>query len=80
VASECASNDTSPAHTGLLETASTLASALNNTAAAVAGAAMEGINRKLQLEDQWSGISSEWVKSLLRREWKIPCVDFLVRL
>jgi len=62
------------------------AGALNNTAAALAGAAMEEAKRRLASgvvpdRAEWTGIGVEWLRSLLgRREWRVPCVDITVRL
>ncbi|PSS09150.1 hypothetical protein M430DRAFT_37212 [Amorphotheca resinae ATCC 22711] len=52
--------------------------AVNNTAAALAGAA----TRKLaSSRAEWTGIGVEWLRSLLgKREWRLPCVDVNVRL
>ncbi|KAI9842153.1 MAG: hypothetical protein M1837_007440 [Sclerophora amabilis] len=61
--------------------ASFLAVAVNNTATALAGAAIEEVKRRVDLKSEWTGIGVEWIRSLLgRREWKLPCVDVLVRL
>ncbi|EAU37605.1 conserved hypothetical protein [Aspergillus terreus NIH2624] len=53
---------------------------LNTTTKALAGAAVEEAQRRLQPEE-WTGIGLEWLRSLLgRREWTLPCVDVKVRL
>jgi hypothetical protein len=58
-----------------------LASALNKTAAALAGAALEELKKRTDIRTEWTGIGLEWMRSLLgRREWKLPCVDVQVRL
>ena len=63
------------------EDISFLAAALNNTMAAVAGAAVEGVRRKLEIRAEWTGIGVEWIRSLLgRREWRVPCLDVNIRL
>jgi hypothetical protein len=55
--------------------------ALNNTAAALAGTAIEGAKRQLALRNEWTGIGVEWLRSLLgRREWRVSCVDVYIRL
>ncbi|CAG8960150.1 hypothetical protein HYALB_00007382 [Hymenoscyphus albidus] len=57
------------------------AGALNNTAFALAGTALEEAKRQLALKTEWTGIGVEWLRSLLgRREWRLPCVDVYVRL
>jgi hypothetical protein len=64
-----------------LEQLSIYAGALNNTAAALAGAALEEAKRKLAMRAEWTGIGVEWLRSLLgRREWRVPCVDVYIRL
>jgi hypothetical protein len=64
-----------------MEQASFLATTINNTVAALAGAAVEEIKRRVEPQAEWTGIGVEWVRSLLgRREWRVPCVDVLIRL
>lgn len=64
-----------------LEQVSIYVGALNNTAAALAGAALEEAKRRLAMRTEWSGIGVEWLRSLLgRREWRLPCVDVYIRL
>lgn len=54
--------------------------ALNNTAASLAGLALEEAKRRLAGRE-WTGIGVEWLRSLLgRREWRVPCVDVVIRL
>jgi hypothetical protein len=54
---------------------------MNNTAAALAGAALEEAKRRLATRAEWTGIGVEWLRSLLgRREWRLPCVDVYIRL
>jgi hypothetical protein len=68
------SNDT-------LEQVSIYAGALNNTAAALATAALEEAKRRIAMRAEWTGIGVEWLRSLLgRREWRLPCVDVYIRL
>ncbi|KAG9234577.1 bladder cancer-related protein BC10-domain-containing protein [Amylocarpus encephaloides] len=55
--------------------------AMNNTAFALAGTALEEATRQLATRTEWTGIGVEWLRSLLgRREWRLPCVDVYVRL
>jgi hypothetical protein len=64
-----------------LEQLSLYAGALNNTAAALAGTALEEVKRQLAMRTEWTGIGVEWLRSLLgRREWRVPCVDVYIRL
>jgi hypothetical protein len=64
----------------VLDQVSIYAGALNNTAAALAGTALEEAKRRFA-KTEWTGIGVEWLRSLLgRREWRVPCVDIYVRL
>jgi Bladder cancer-related protein BC10 len=57
------------------------ATALNNTAFALAGTALEEAKRQIAVKTEWTGIGVEWLRSLLgRREWRLPCVDVYIRL
>jgi len=63
-----------------LDSASMYVGAFNNTAASLAGIAMEEAKRRLAGRE-WTGIGVEWLRSLLgRREWRLPCVDVYIRL
>ena len=68
---------------------------MNTTTKALAGAAVEEVQRRFALnetaaaaaaasattQEEWTGVGLEWLRSLLgRREWTIPCVDVKVRL
>jgi len=56
------------------------ASALNNTATALASTFAEDVKRRVG-RTEWTGIGVEWLRSLLgRREWRVPCVDVYIRL
>ncbi len=60
--------------------ASFITNAINETASALAGIALETLGRKIP-KTEWTGIGFGWLRSLLgTREWKIPCLDILVRL
>ena len=55
--------------------------ALNNTAAALAGTALEEAKKQVAFRTEWTGIGVEWLRSLLgRREWRVPCLDVYIRL
>ncbi|EPQ65929.1 hypothetical protein BGT96224_1561 [Blumeria graminis f. sp. tritici 96224] len=55
--------------------------ALNSTAAALVGTALEEANCMLASKGEWTGLGVEWLRSLLgRREWRLPCVDVYIRL
>lgn len=58
-----------------------MASAVNETAMALAAAALEHISRRASPRAEWRGIGTEWLRGLLgRKEWRVPCLDVLVRL
>ena len=58
--------------------------AVNTTAKALAGAAVDSAQQRLGLEsrpNEWAGMGLEWLRSLLgRHEWTLPCVDVKVQL
>jgi hypothetical protein len=60
--------------------AGVLAQAVNATAKAVVKSAVEGVKGRLGGEGN-NGHVQEWVKGLLgRKEWKIQCLDVLIRV
>lgn len=64
-----------------LEHASILATALNSTAKALAGTAIEEAKRRMAMRAEWTGLGVEWLRSLLgKREWRLPCVEVNIRL
>ncbi|KIM98969.1 hypothetical protein OIDMADRAFT_166524 [Oidiodendron maius Zn] len=64
-----------------LSQVSIYAGALNNTALALAGTALEEAKRQMVLRAEWTGLGVEWLRSLLgRREWRLPCVEVNIRL
>lgn len=65
----------------MLDSAGILVSAANNTARAMIKAAVDGVKEKFMGEEHGSvaaGASYEWVRGL--KEWRIPCLDVLVRI
>ncbi|OCL13082.1 hypothetical protein AOQ84DRAFT_395271 [Glonium stellatum] len=76
------SNETNPTRNGAFETASIIASAVNSTAETIVKAAVDGIHRRAPLASQTSGGAGfEWAKGLVgKKEWRIPCLDVLVRI
>ena len=45
------------------------------------GTAVEAVGRKLQSRPEWTGIGFGWLRSLLGvREWRLPCLDVIIRL
>ncbi len=76
-----AANDSTAMPNSIAEQASFMAAAINNTAAALTGAAIEEVKRRMEVRTEWTGIGVEWIRSLLgKREWRVPCVDVLIRL
>jgi len=64
-----------------LDVLSLCTDALNNTTAALAGAALEEAKRRLVVRTEWTGLGVEWLRSLLgRREWRLPHLDVYIRL
>ena len=66
----------------MFETASIIASAVNSTAETITKAAVDGIRRKaLSVSQANGGTGFEWAKGLIgKKEWRIPCLDVLVRI
>jgi hypothetical protein len=61
------------------ETAGVLAQAANHTAQALVKNAVEGVRGKLPQVS--GGKEYDWVKGLLgKKEWKIQCLDVLIRI
>ena len=58
-----------------------MVAAINQTATALAGAAVEEIKRRVDIRPEWTGIGVEWIRSWLgAREWRLPCLDVYIRL
>ncbi|EDU46496.1 bladder cancer-related bc10-like protein [Pyrenophora tritici-repentis] len=63
------------------ETASVLVQAANHTAQAVVKNAFEGVRDKMGMGQASEGQSYELVKGLLgKKEWRIQCLDVLIRI
>jgi hypothetical protein len=63
-----------------LETAGVLAQAANHTAQAVVKGALEGVKGRIGA-GVGNGNSYEWVKGLMgKKEWKMQCLDVLIRV
>lgn len=61
--------------------ASFLLNAFNETASTLAGVAWKAAGRRLQTRTEWTGIGFGWLRSLLGvREWRVPCVNVIIRL
>jgi hypothetical protein len=59
-------------------TAAVVAELLNTTGGAMATAAVNQLSR---VRTEWTGLGLEWLRSLLgKREWRIDCLDVLIRL
>ncbi|KAK7514887.1 uncharacterized protein IWZ02DRAFT_171074 [Phyllosticta citriasiana] len=64
-----------------METVSLAASATNETAGALVSAAMDMFSRKRTPDAQVSAGAADWSKGLFaRKEWKVPCMDVIIRL
>lgn len=72
----------------MLDTAAVFAQAANQTAQALAKAAVDEVRQRV-LGDASAGSMGpgngsggyEWVKGLMgKKEWRVPCLDVLVRL
>jgi hypothetical protein len=63
----------------IVETAGVLVQAANHTAQAIVKNAVDGVRGRI---GQTNGTKEyEWVKGLLgKREWKIQCLDVLIRV
>ncbi|KAI8943586.1 hypothetical protein NX059_001580 [Plenodomus lindquistii] len=70
--------------TPILETAGVLAQAANHTAKAMVKGAVEGLKEKMQVEvggEGSGGQGYEWARGLLgKKEWRIQCLDVLIRV
>lgn len=65
----------------IVESAGVLAQAANQTAQALAKNAMDGVRGRLGQAASGNGREYEWVKGLLgKREWKVQCLDVLIRI
>jgi len=64
------------------ETASAAAaSVMNSTAATVAQTALEGLSKSLYGQEQGYISGAQWLRELVgKKEWRIPCLDVIVRL
>ncbi|KAI9671159.1 MAG: hypothetical protein M1817_003666 [Caeruleum heppii] len=62
--------------------ASFLADAISGTARVLGGALGDTVKRRLMDgRPEWTGIGVQWIRSMLgRREWRVPCVDVMIRL
>lgn len=73
---EFALNGTTSLQDTLLENAGLAAQAVNLTTKAIVKSAVEGVRERVG-----QGKEYEWVKGLLgKKEWKIQCLDVLIRI
>ncbi|KAF2266113.1 hypothetical protein CC78DRAFT_542821 [Lojkania enalia] len=79
---ELALSGTSPFRDAIADTVSVAASVANHTAQALYKAAGDGLQQRVTGLPEGSGAQSyEWVKGLLgKKEWRVPCLDVLVRI
>lgn len=75
-------NGTTPFRDTIFETAGVFAQAVNNTAQSLIKSTVEGIREKgAGASEASNGVNYEWVKGLVgKKEWRIPCLDVLVRI
>jgi hypothetical protein len=52
---------------------------MNNTATAVLDTVVGSTTNRNVPEEQLNSTVVEWIKSLLRKEWRIQCLDVVVR-
>ncbi|EMC96717.1 hypothetical protein BAUCODRAFT_148281 [Baudoinia panamericana UAMH 10762] len=66
----------------IVETASLAVSAINGTGGSIASAAMEGVKRRLSGGHTSPATTGfEWLRGILeKKQFRIPCVDVVVRL
>lgn len=73
-------NGTGSLGESVFETAAVFVSAANNTAQALMKAAVDGLKEKIGGEQASAVEGTEWAKGLWgKKEWRIPCLDVLVR-
>ena len=65
---------------GYVGDASFLVAAFNETTATLAKAAAEGMKAKVLGKQDWSSVGMTWLKGLLGREFRLPCINVQVRL
>ena len=66
---------------GVVGDGSFLVAAINETASALAGAAVEEMKRRMVYKAEWTGLGLGWMRSFLgARQWRVPCLDVYVRL
>lgn len=75
-------NGTTPFRDNIFETAGVIAQAANTTAQALLQGAMDSIRNKTAEAVAAGGSGNyEWVKGLVgKKEWKIQCLDVLIRI
>lgn len=77
---ELALNGTTPFRDTIFETAGVFMQAANNTAQAVIKSAVDGLREKSAGTSDVSG-GANWVNGLVgKKEWRIPCLDVLIRI
>ena len=66
---------------GVASDGSFLVAAINETASALVGAALEEMKSRMAYKAEWTGIGLGWMRSFLgAKQWRLPCVDVYVRL
>lgn len=77
-----ATNWSEPLGKGNIDEGSFLINAFNETASALAGAALEEAKGRMAIPTpEWNEIGAGWLRSWSGvRQWRIPCVDVYIRL
>jgi hypothetical protein len=79
-AAELAVNGTTPFRDSMFETVTVFAEAANHTAQALFKTAVDGLRERTVPSGNGSA-GYEWMKGLVgKKEWRIPCLDVLIRL
>jgi len=75
-------NGTNPLQDTVFETASFMVSAANTTVQGMVQAAVDGIRNKVSTAPPITGTpTQEWARNVFaKKEWRVPCVDVLIRI
>jgi len=64
----------------VLESLSLITSVLNNTTSSLMDSVVGGLGQRHSLNASVNTAMTEWLKSLFRKEWRIECLDVVIRL
>lgn len=71
---------TNIAHNAVIETISAVASKINATTMDAIHSIVGDAAQRSQENETWTRAFGEWVRGVLRKEWRIECFDVVVRL